>query len=122
MRPQRFCLFLVVFLLYYSKNIFGQVSPAPATDSASSATAKNQLITGGSQPIPYYRITTSTFPVVSKFSVTGISPAYYANHLGFVCKTELKLDKITPLPFRFRLGSLEYVNWMEQKPNVIKPR
>lgn len=45
----------------------------------------------------------------------------YTNHLGFFCRKELQMDKISPLAVRFRLGSLEYVNWMEQKPNAIKP-
>lgn len=51
-----------------------------------------------------------------------IGPSYYCNSLGFFCQKELQIQKFTSLPIFFRLGSLEYVNYMEQKPNAVKPQ
>lgn len=45
----------------------------------------------------------------------------YYNSLGAACKAELKLEKATRIPFRFRLGSLAQTDYMEQKPHAAKP-
>lgn len=44
-----------------------------------------------------------------------INPYRYQDELGFFCKVELKWDKKLIRPFRFRLGSYEYVNRLEGK-------
>lgn len=40
---------------------------------------------------------------------------YYTTHFGFFCRKELQVEKITGIPFRFRLGSLGYCNMLEGK-------
>lgn len=42
---------------------------------------------------------------------------FYCKQLGFFCKKERKMEFVTGIPFRFRLGSLQYNDWMEGKKN-----
>ncbi len=53
----------------------------------------------------------SNFPLIK----LPVSPTYYAERLGFFCKQEIKLDKISVIPVRFRLGSMEACNRLEGK-------
>ena len=116
---QRSYSFLVVFLLMFPGDIFGQQKPMLFTP-------KTTLLSIKKEPVafkPKFSITqvikANDCIGMNKYRLLSLPTAsYYPNSLGFVCKKELQLDKITAVPLRFRLGSLDYVNYLEQKPNA----
>lgn len=44
-----------------------------------------------------------------------LSPRFYTTHWGYFCQLEWQLEKTIRLPLRFRLGSAEYTNHLEEK-------
>ena len=50
-----------------------------------------------------------------------LAAGYFHDNLAFFCRVENRLEKITQVPLRFRLGSLAYTDYLEQKPNAVKP-
>ena len=128
MRQRLYC-FLVVFLLMFCGRIFAQqgsgiivvgIDPDFFKIRMVETSQKSNQLLLVSQKIYYSQNNIS--PVqrqLSSFSaIQIISPSLYASQLGFICKKEWQLEKITSIPFRFRLGSLAYVNYLEQKPNA----
>ena len=64
---------------------------------------------------------TKTVIDVSPLSRSIIAADFYTCNFGFFCKKELQFEKATKIPLRFRLGSLQYNNYLEQKPNAVNP-
>jgi hypothetical protein len=55
-----------------------------------------------------------------KISLRPLPQNFYNQQPGFFCKKEIQLQKITMLPLFIRLGSKEYVDYLEKKPNAIR--
>jgi len=52
-----------------------------------------------------------------KISLKVLPQNFYSQHIGFFCKKEVQIQKLTKLPFYFRLGSAQYTDYLEKKPN-----
>jgi hypothetical protein len=59
-----------------------------------------------------FRLQNNYFPQKIVLSVT---PAGATQHYGFFCRAELKTDAVFKFPVRFRLGSLQYCDYLEGK-------
>jgi hypothetical protein len=131
---QRVFCFVVVLILFFNVEIFSQENPILIKLPLNYSTLNNfdfeKQLQISYQPKDSTIITPkmkndSALIAAARplfvLSKPALSPSFYSNHLGFFCKKELQLEKITSVPFRFRLGSLDYVNYLEQKPNAVKP-
>jgi len=58
--------------------------------------------------------------VEKKISLKLLPQNFYNQCLGYFCKKEVQLQKITMFPVFIRLGSKEYVDYLERKPNTFK--
>jgi len=102
---------IVLFLTFFSCVAQAQ-SSAYIKFIYKNSLLKNISIT--SDTASQYRATAfinKSLPVNESIISENFSTACY----GFFCRQELKIEKATRIPFRFRLGSLQQCNYYEGK-------
>jgi hypothetical protein len=123
MKPERRYRIVVVLLLMLPARIFSQ-QQMPLFAQKIPHLLQNPVVLNkyGSNQLHYFHQDLSGKTAPPNLNVGPlhlVSPDYYTNHFGFFCRQELWLQKETYIPFRFRLGSLNYVNQMEGKGKAI---
>ena len=117
--------FLFFCMIFVGGCAFAQDYPGKLTPVKSLYTIKPVSETAGTF---YHKINTTKYfhPVIATKSIvilnpvsySLISPDYYTQNFGFFCKKELQVEKLTKIPFKFRLGSVQQCDWMEGKMNA----
>ncbi|MEO8116823.1 MAG: hypothetical protein ABI653_04185 [Bacteroidota bacterium] len=76
----------------------------------------SQTIRDTASPKIIYFNTAPAFPLVK------VPGNFYAENMGFFCKKELAIQKLTTIPIKFRLGSVQYCDALEGKNQMhLKP-
>lgn len=130
---QRVFCFVVVLIFFFNGEIFSQEKPLcvklPINYNVSLSIDSGKSLHLNYVPKSSAHIFTgiksdsiNTNKAAALFVLPGpvLCPSFYSDHLGFFCKKELLLEKAVSVPIRFRLGSLAYVNYLEQKPGASK--
>ena len=68
--------------------------------------------------IPTIQVPTSTKPPSVKqkaFQSLSVPILYSYEELAPFCKLEVKMEKVVKMPIKFRLGSVDYVDYLEGK-------
>ena len=87
----------------------------------SSQYIKNIVFPGHTVTVEYPLKRSNSLPMTLSsyhgFELTGTN---YLRHLSFFCRQEYNFEKRTNISLRFRIGTLDYTNYLEQKPNAVK--
>ncbi len=54
------------------------------------------------------------------YSSSVVPVSFQTSNLAFFCRQELRFEKATTIPFKFRLGSFNHVNFLEGKNQMEK--
>lgn len=134
---KRFFCFLVVLIFLSCGEFFGQslnMEKFAKKDSTAyfckytadfrqnnvknSQTSNNNLVNS-----PFFSSATPLYKPLSNSLLTSpLQKTTYQQSPSFFCRKEWQFEKATSIPLRLRLGSLEYTDYLEQKPNALRPK
>ena len=124
---QRFFYLVVVLIFTFDGEIFGQLTYVEKSPTFRLKYAENywpaKKIEIGNNGILLRDVFAhkSASNEISPGALLSSLKGYGIQNMSFFCRKEWQFEKATSIPLRVRLGSLEYTNYMEQKPNAIKP-
>jgi hypothetical protein len=124
---QRFFYLVVVLIFTFDGETFGQLTYVENSPNLFKNfevnSRKEQVITNGhlnDKKLLQYSPFVNSDLVANSGSLTWLT-AFKNSSTGFFCRKEWQFEKATSIPLRVRLGSLEYTNYLEQKPNALRP-
>jgi hypothetical protein len=124
--PERIFFFVVVLILFHNGEIFGQeknvekftTSPLfPVVHYPKSGRVSDSLHLFRQAAAAKTLINYPVYPLSNAGVISSFNPA----QLSFFCRKERQFEKATSIPLKFRLGSLAYTDYLERKPNALKP-
>ena len=91
------------------------VANAAFSQNLSLREVKKRLFVFPKKPIKTSFLRSNPVPSISLIMKPPVSPGFYAANLGFFCKQEIRFEKATKIPFKFRLGSVQECDRLEGK-------
>jgi hypothetical protein len=101
-------------------NFFSIQQPAPANKNI----AFHNYLNKPARKLPMQPVINLNKVIrLNPVSCSVINANFYTQGFGFFCKKELQFEKATKIPFKFRLGTLQYNDYLEGKINsgVLPP-
>ena len=132
---ERFFCLVVVLIFLSCGEIFGQSKPVEKFFKKDSAYYFGKYNGDSVQNNVKLSNTVNSRPVINLISNSRISfkplstiilrpnpfeKKSYRQPLSFFCLKEWQFEKATSIPLRLRLGSMEYTDYLEQKPNALR--